>query len=101
MLLEMPFPRIYIVDTQIKAEDGMLTTIQRWGNSLAVRIPKPFALQADLSENSEVNISLEGDRIVVTPAVKEWNLDELLAGITPRNAHRESSWGDKVGAEAW
>jgi antitoxin component of MazEF toxin-antitoxin module len=66
-----------------------------------VRIPKPFALQADLSENSEVDISLEGDRIVVSPAVKEWKLDELLAGITARNSHRESSWGDKVGAEAW
>jgi len=79
----------------------VLTTIQRWGNSLAVRIPKPFAMQADLSENSEVDISLEGDRIVVSPAVKEWKLDELLAGITPRNTHRESSWGDRVGTEVW
>jgi antitoxin MazE len=79
----------------------MLTTIQRWGNSLAVRIPKPFALQTDLSENSEVDISLEGDRIVVSPAVKEWKLDDLLAGITPGNAHKEISWGDSVGSEAW
>jgi len=79
----------------------MLTTIQRWGNSLAVRIPKPFALQTDLGENSEVDISLEGDRIVVSPAVKEWKLDDLLAGITARNAHKEISWGDRAGAEAW
>jgi len=79
----------------------MLTTIQRWGNSLAVRIPKPFALQTDLSENSEVDISLEGDRIVVSPAVKEWKLDDLLAAITPGNAHKEISWGDRVGGEAW
>ncbi len=63
----------------------MLTTIQRWGNSLAVRIPKPFALQTDLGENSEVDIAVEGDRIVVSPAVKEWKLDDLLAGITARN----------------
>jgi antitoxin MazE len=42
----------------------MLTTIQRWGNSLAVRIPKPFAAQTDLSENSQVDISLDGDRTV-------------------------------------
>ena len=68
---------------------------------MAVRIPKPFALQTDLSENSEVDISLEGDRIVVSPAVKEWKLDSLLAGITPRNTHKEISWGDKAGAEAW
>jgi antitoxin MazE len=79
----------------------MLTTIQRWGNSLAVRIPKPFALQTDLGENSEVDISLEGNRIVVSPAVKEWKLDDLLAGITPGNAHKEISWGDRVGGEAW
>jgi antitoxin MazE len=79
----------------------MLTTIQRWGNSLAVRIPKPFAMQTDLAENSEVDISLEDGRIVVSPAVKEWKLDDLLAGITPRNAHKEISWGHRAGAEAW
>lgn len=79
----------------------MLTTIQRWGNSLAVRIPKPFALQTDLSENSEVDISLEGDRIVLSPATKEWKLDDLLAGITTRNTHKETSWGDRAGSEAW
>ena len=79
----------------------MLTTIRRWGNSLAVRIPKPFALQTELSENSEVDISLEGDRIVVSPVAKEWKLDDLLAGITPGNAHKEMSWGDRAGGEAW
>jgi antitoxin MazE len=79
----------------------MMTTIQRWGNSLAVRIPKPFALQTDLSENSEVDISVDGGRIVVSPAVKEWKLDALLAGITPRNTHKEISLGDRAGAEAW
>ena len=79
----------------------MLTTIQRWGNSLAVRIPKPFALQAELAENSEVDISVEGDRIVVSPAMKEWKLEDLLAGITRRNSHREIAWGDEAGGEAW
>ena len=79
----------------------MLTTIQRWGNSLAVRIPKPFALQADLEENSEVDISVEGDRIVVSPATREWKLEDLLAGITRRNSHKEITWGDKAGGEAW
>ena len=79
----------------------MLTTIQRWGNSLAVRIPKPFAAQTDLSENSQVDISVDGDRIVVSPAVREWKLDALLGGITTRNAHKEIKWGDRSGAEAW
>jgi len=79
----------------------MLTTIQRWGNSLAVRIPKPFASQTALSENSEVDISLEGDRIVVSPATREWKLDDLLTGITRRNTHKELTWGSRKGGEAW
>jgi antitoxin MazE len=79
----------------------MITTVQRWGNSLAVRIPKPFAIQAALDENSEVDISVEGDRIVVSAAKKEWRLEELLAGITRRNAHKETGWGGRKGGEAW
>lgn len=79
----------------------MLTTIQRWGNSLAVRIPKAFAAQAQLTENTDVDISVDGDRIVVTPARREWNLDDLVGSITPSNRHREARWGEKTGKEAW
>ena len=79
----------------------MLTTVQRWGNSLAVRIPKPIALQAALEENSEVDISVEEGRIVVSPATKEWKLEDLLEGITRRNSHKEIKWGDRAGGEAW
>ena len=79
----------------------MLTTIQRWGNSLAVRIPKPFALQTALEENSEVDIAVEGDRIIVSAAKKEWELDELVSRITRRNSHKETAWGDRAGGEAW
>jgi len=75
----------------------MLTTIQRWGNSLAVRIPKPFALQTALEENSEVDIAVEGNRIIVSAAKKEWRLEELVSRITRRNSHREIGWG----GEAW
>ena len=79
----------------------MVTTIQRWGNSLAVRIPKAFAAQAQLTENSDVDISVDGDRIVVTPARREWKLDELLKGVKPSNRHREVTWGDRTGKESW
>lgn len=79
----------------------MITTIQRWGNSLAVRIPKPFAAQVELSENSQVDISIDGGRIVVSPAVKEWKLSELVDGISAANTHSETVWGDRAGAEAW
>ena len=79
----------------------MVTSVQRWGNSLAIRIPKAFAAQAQLSENSDVEISLEGDRIILTPAKREWRLDELVQKITPANTHREVHWGDRTGKETW
>jgi antitoxin MazE len=79
----------------------MVTTVQRWGNSLAIRIPKPFALETDLRENSEVDITLDGDRIVVSPARKDWRLAELVKQIKPGNLHREVRWGPKAGREAW
>lgn len=79
----------------------MVTTVQRWGNSLAIRIPKPFALETDLHENSEVDIAVDGNRIVVSPARKEWRFAELVEAITPRNVHKEVAWGKKAGGEAW
>lgn len=79
----------------------MRTNIQRWGNSLGVRIPKPFALQVALEENSEVDISVDGDRIILSVAKKEWRLDELLAGMTRANLHKETGWGRSKGGEAW
>jgi antitoxin MazE len=77
----------------------VVTTIQRWGNSLAVRIPKAFATQAAIEEDTEVVLSLEENRIVVTPAKREWNLDKLLRDITPANVHREIEWGERAGKE--
>jgi antitoxin MazE len=79
----------------------MLTTVQRWGNSLAIRIPKPFALETDLQENSEADISLDGGRIVVSPARKELRLTDLVKAITPGNVHSEIGWGAKAGGEGW
>ena len=79
----------------------MVTSVQRWGNSLAIRIPKAFAAQAQLSENTDVDISLEGDKIVVTPARRTWSLRELVGDITPANRHREIQWGDRAGKENW
>ncbi|HEY0243491.1 MAG TPA: AbrB/MazE/SpoVT family DNA-binding domain-containing protein [Gemmatimonadaceae bacterium] len=79
----------------------MVTSIQRWGNSLAIRIPKPFASQAGLSEDTDVEIVLQGDRIVISPAKKQWKLEKLLAGISPSNKHRAIEWGRPRGGESW
>jgi antitoxin MazE len=77
------------------------TTIQRWGNSLAIRIPKAFALEAGLQENTEVEIGIRGGTLVVRPARKNWRLDELVAGITSSNIHGETGCGRRAGREVW
>lgn len=80
----------------------MLTKVQKWGNSLALRIPKAFALDAQLENNSEVEISLVEGRIIIKPiSSPQWTLDELLSGITSENMHEEIDTGDVMGSEAW
>ena len=79
----------------------MITTIQRWGNSLAVRIPKAFAAQADMTEHAQVQIGIENDAIVIRPAPPAWKLEDMLARVTASNRHSEVEWGDRVGKESW
>ena len=80
----------------------MLTKVQKWGNSLAVRIPKTFAADARLENDSLVEISFLDGQIVVKPLdAARWTLDELLAGVHPGNLHREADTGAAVGNEAW
>jgi antitoxin MazE len=78
----------------------MDTKIQKWGNSLAVRIPKAFAEQMGLFSDSPVRISLEGERLVIE-SVRRATLAELLANVTPDNLHDETDWGSPVGNEVW
>lgn len=79
----------------------MVTSVQRWGNSLAIRIPKAFAAQAQLTEDTAVDISVDGDTITISPARREWTLDDLVRKITPSNQHREIGWGPGTGKESW
>lgn len=78
----------------------MTTRVQRWGNSLALRIPKAIAEELRLAENSDVELSLqEGSLIVSPPRRKRYKLDELVAGVTPENRHKEMDWGVDIGRE--
>ena len=74
--------------------------VQKWGNSLALRIPKAYADQMGLASNSPVKIMVENDRLVILP-VRRVSLDDLLADVTPDNLHGETDWGDSVGNEVW
>jgi antitoxin MazE len=80
----------------------MKAQIQKWGNSLALRIPKSFAVESNVEQGSMVEVSLEQGKIVVTPITEpEFTLNDLLAKVTKRNLHQETDTGSPVGKESW
>ncbi|MGI8884415.1 MAG: AbrB/MazE/SpoVT family DNA-binding domain-containing protein [Pyrinomonadaceae bacterium] len=80
----------------------MKVQIQKWGNGLALRIPKSFAVESKIEQGSTVEVSLESGRIIVFPVTEqEFSLDELLAEVTAENLHGEIDTGDSVGREIW
>lgn len=80
----------------------MSAHIQRWGNSLAVRIPKAFAEEVGLQPNDEIEIALRDGEIVLTPKkAKAYSLDELLEGVTSENRPDEWDMGAAFGKEVW
>jgi len=80
----------------------MQTKIKKWGNSLALRIPKSFALNANLRQDELVDISIDKEKIIITPiGEKEYSLDELLEGVSEDNLHGEFDTGTPVGKETW
>ncbi len=80
----------------------MEARIQKWGNSLAVRIPKAFAAEVGLREDGPVQMTVREGTLVITPATRpEYRLADLLAGVTPENIHAEAATGEPRGDEAW
>ena len=79
----------------------MRTRVQKWGNSLAVRIPKPFAEGAGLRPSSEVEMSLEKGEVRLSAVRPRWKLRQLLSKVTKRNLHTEVDSELAVGREAW
>jgi antitoxin MazE len=80
----------------------MQARVQKWGNSLAVRIPKSFAAESHLAQNSVVEMTVENGRIVLLPVSQpEITLSHLLEGITADNLHGETETETSVGQEAW
>lgn len=80
----------------------MRTKVQKWGNSLALRIPKSFAAEVGLDVDAAVDLTLVEGKLVVTPlTTTEYTLEELLAQVTDENIHEEIATNDVVGAEVW
>lgn len=79
----------------------MQTRIQRWGHSLALRIPKALATELGVGRDSLVDLTLHEGRLIVRPTRPPVvTLESLLAGITDENLHGEVETGMPMGNEA-
>ncbi len=79
----------------------MKTSVARWGNSLALRIPRGVASKSRLAEGVEVELSAKADGFVVRRSDPSFELSTLLAGVRPANLHGEVPAGPARGREAW
>ena len=78
----------------------------KWGNSLALRVPKAFAQELGVSVGKPANMVIRDGKLVVEIAKpnrrrRRYTLDQLVAGITAKNRHRELEWGPPIGNEVW
>jgi antitoxin MazE len=80
----------------------MKTTVQKWSNSYAVRIPKSFIKEVVLEYRTDVELILEDGKLVVQPIKEETiTFDDLLAQVTKKNLHRAEDTDLPIGNDAW
>lgn len=79
----------------------MISNVAKWGNSLALRIPRDAARRLQIGEGGQVDVEVEDGALIVRPVAvrKSYDLDSLLAGITDENRHTEVGTGMAVGNE--
>lgn len=78
---------------------NMTTKVQKWGNSLAVRIPSNIAEKIAIQQGSEIELSVENQVLILKPKKKKPSLDDLLAKVTIENRHTEIDFGYVEGNE--
>lgn len=80
----------------------MDTTIQKWGNSFAVRLPKAVTKKLRMGAGTRVRVEADKRRIIIQQVPKKREtLEDLVARITPENRHPEFQWGKPQGKEIW
>jgi len=79
----------------------MRIRISKWGNSLAIRIPKAFLAEAALADGDEVEMTMQDGKIIIAPVSNNYALEDLVRGITAENRHTETDWGMPSGSEVW
>jgi antitoxin MazE len=80
----------------------MKTTAQKWGNSLAIRVPKSVAVQVGLKAQDDLDIEVQDGNVVLKPHLRRvYRLEDLIKRISPKNVHGEIDTGTPVGREIW
>ncbi len=79
----------------------VIQKISMWGNSLGIRLPQTITQQMGLNPGDLITISMEGNRIILSPAKPRYTLDELLKDVPSDQQHDEVAWGEAVGEESW
>jgi antitoxin MazE len=79
----------------------MEVRVQKWGNSLAIRIPKVYADEINVHSGSLITIDREENKLILEAKQDRKKLKELLAKVTSENIHEEIDTGEGVGNEAW
>ena len=77
----------------------MTAMIQKWGNSLALRIPLAVAKQIHVQDGDPVVLKVGASGLTVKAVPKRLKLDDLLDKVTPENLHPATEWGADVGRE--
>jgi len=82
----------------------VIIKVQRWGNSQGVRLSKALLADADIEVGDEVDISVRGREVVISPVRRirgRHDLSELVARLPAPNRDQEVAWGPAVGSEVW
>ncbi len=95
MRVVLDFPKAHRLD-----ESMMPIIVKKWGNSAGIRIPAPVLEAAEITLEQPVEVRAEGGRIVIEPVRAGYDLNALIAGITPKNRHGESNFGPPAGRES-
>ncbi len=77
----------------------MKAKVARWGNSLALRLPKNLTEELGILEETVVECEIQSGALVVKPIPASYSLDDLVSQINENNRHQETDWGPSQGAE--
>ena len=75
--------------------------LQKWGNSLGIRIPKSIANEVKIGDGDSVELKVTNGKVVIQPVPEEETLESLLSEVTDSNIHTEQEIGTPKGKEIW